>query len=173
MLRSNISLSKRIKITKLCKQHFAIIELTLMNDFSLIKRFLLILNVWINKINQFFFKINAYYIDNYWRFKKILLNFKSLITNHFEFEMINIVFLLIPKYFIKSGLLIITIDNALFNETLRRHLNTLLLNNINIRWNHQKKLYSMYNTCNLINNERDIQNVKNQTQQNNERKKNV
>ena len=54
-------------------------------------------------------------------YKKALLNFKSLMSNHAEYEMFAIVLNFLTKYSIDTDLLTITTDNAAFNNTLRKH----------------------------------------------------
>ena len=54
-------------------------------------------------------------------YREALLDFKSLMNNHAEYEMFAIVLSFLTKYFIDTDLLTITIDNAAFNDTLRKH----------------------------------------------------
>ena len=54
-------------------------------------------------------------------YKEILFNFKSLINNYTKYEMFAIMLNLLIKYSINIDLLTITIDNAAFNNTLRKH----------------------------------------------------
>ena len=54
-------------------------------------------------------------------YKKILLNFKLLMNNYAKYEMFAIMLNFLTKYFIDIDLLTITIDNAAFNDTLRKH----------------------------------------------------
>ena len=54
-------------------------------------------------------------------YKEILFNFKSLINNYAKYEMFAIMLNLLIKYSINIDLLTITIDNAAFNDTLRKH----------------------------------------------------
>ena len=54
-------------------------------------------------------------------YKKILFNFKSLINNYTKYEMFAIMLNLLIKYSINIDLLTITINNATFNNTLRKY----------------------------------------------------
>ena len=54
-------------------------------------------------------------------YKKILFNFKSLINNYAKYEMFAIMLNFLIKYSINIDLLTITINNATFNNTLRKH----------------------------------------------------
>ena len=95
-------------------------------------------DVWINKQQLFFLRINVYYITDSWQFKEKLLEFKSFVDRHTSWQMINVVLKLLIKYSIDDRLLTITIDNASFNEKLRKHFNMLFFNILNIKWNHSK-----------------------------------
>ena len=137
-LRSDIRILERIKIKSFCDAFILKIEDSLLNDFSLNTRFSLTLDVWINKQQHFFLKVNVYYITDSWQFKEKLLKFKSFVDRHTNWQMINVVLKLLIKYSIDDRLLTITIDNASFNEKLRKHFNMLLFNTLNIKWNHSK-----------------------------------
>ena len=137
-LRSNMKVFERIKIKFLCDAFILKIENSLLNDLSLNTRFSLTLDVWINKQQHFFLKINVYYITDSWQFKEKLLKFKSFVDRHTSWQMINVVLKLLIKYSIDDRLLTITTDNASFNEKLRKHFNMLLFNTLNIKWNHSK-----------------------------------
>ena len=54
-------------------------------------------------------------------YRETLLDFKSLMNNHAEYEMFAIVLNFLTKYSIDTDLLTITTDNAAFNDTLRKH----------------------------------------------------
>ena len=88
--------------------------------------------------NIFFLRISMYYITDFWQFKEKLQKFKSFVDRHTNWQMINVVLKLLIKYSIDDRLLTITIDNALFNEKLRKYFNMLLFNTFNIKWNHSK-----------------------------------
>ena len=108
-LRSNIRVFERIKIKFLCDAFILKIENSLLNDFSLNTRFSLTLDVWINKQQHFFLKINVYYITDSWQFKKKLLKFKSLVDKHTSWQMTNVMLKLLIKNSINDRLLTITI----------------------------------------------------------------
>ena len=71
-------------------------------------------------------------------YRKILLDFKSLINNHAEYEMFAIMLKLLTKYFIDIDLLTITTDNAAFNDTLRKHFRNKIKEQFDHIWNHEK-----------------------------------
>ena len=137
-LRSDIRVLERIKIKSLCDAFILKIEDSLLDDLSLSTRFSLTLDVWINKQQHSFLRISVYYITDSWQFKEKLLEFKSFVDRHTNWQMINVVLKLLVKYSIDDRLLTITTDNALFNEKLRKHFSMLLLNTFNIKWNHSK-----------------------------------
>ncbi len=112
----------------------------MLHNLSFDARYFLTLNVWINKQEQFFLTIIAYYIIEAWLYKKIHLNFKSFLYQHTEWEMINVMLKLLRQYFIESRLLTITNDNVSLNETLRIHFDALLSEHCNFVWNHQKNI---------------------------------
>ena len=54
-------------------------------------------------------------------YKKFLFNFKLLMNNYTKYEIFAIMLNFLTKYFIDINLLTITINNATFNDTLRKH----------------------------------------------------
>ena len=54
-------------------------------------------------------------------YKKFLFNFKLLMNNYTKYEIFAIMLNFLTKYFIDINLLTITINNATFNNTLRKH----------------------------------------------------
>ncbi len=131
LLRSNIIIFDRTKMTFFCYDFISQIESNMLHDLFFDAQYSLTLNVWISKQEQSFLTIIAYYITKAWLYKKAFLRFKSLLYQHIDWEMINVVLKLLRQYFINSRLLIITSDNVRFNETLRTHFDALLREHCN------------------------------------------
>ena len=114
------------------------IEFNLTTELFIVFRFFLILNVWMSKHQQFFLEVTIYYITSDWMYRKALLNFKSLMNSHAEYEMFAIVLNFLTKYSIDTDLLTITTDNAAFNDTLRKHFRNKVKEQFDHIWNHEK-----------------------------------
>ena len=54
-------------------------------------------------------------------YKKFLFNFKLLMNNYTKYEIFAIMLNFLTKYFIDINLLTITINNATFNNMLRKY----------------------------------------------------
>jgi hypothetical protein len=140
LLRLNVVIFDWTKMTTLCYDYISQIEINILHDLSSDARYSLTLNVWINKQEQFFLTIIAYYIIEAWLYKEAFLSFKSLLYQHTEWKMINVMLKLLRQYFIKSRLLTITDDNVRSNEILRIHFSALLSEHCNFVWNSQKNI---------------------------------
>jgi hypothetical protein len=140
LLRLNIVIFNRTQMTTLCYNYISQIEINMLHDLSFDARYSLTLNVWINKQEQSFLTIIAYYIIETWFYKKTFLNFKSFLYQHTKWKMINVMLKLFRQYFIDFYLLTITDDNVRSNEILRIHFNALLNKHCNFVWNHQKNI---------------------------------
>ena len=114
------------------------IEFNLTTELFTVFRFSLILNVWTSKHQQSFLEVTIYYITSDWMYREILLDFKSLMNNHAEYEMFAIMLNFLTKYSIDTDLLTITTDNAAFNDTFRKHFRNKVKKQFDHIWNHEK-----------------------------------
>ena len=125
LFRSNVSISNRIKMIKICQNHVKSMKLTIEKLLINVTRYFLTIDVWISLFFQSFLKMTIYFINDNWKYKKLLLNFKSLYVNHIDWKMINVMIQFFEKYNIESRLLAFTIDFVKFNNTLRLHFDDL------------------------------------------------
>ena len=139
LLRSNVSVSGRIKMIKICENHVKSMKKTIFQLLINVARYFLTIDVWTNLFSQSFLKMTIYFINDNWEYKKLLLSFKSLYVNHIDWKMANVIIQFLEKYNIESRLLAFTTDSAKFNDTLRLHLDDLFREKFKFDWNHQKK----------------------------------
>ena len=140
MLRFDIFVFDQIKMFFICENHLHSIKNTILQQLTVIIKYSLTIDAWTNQFAQSFLKITVYFIDDEWKYRELLLNFKSLLSNHTDWKMINVIIKFFEKYNIEFRLLTFTVDSIRFNDTLRFHLKSFLYQQFDFDWDHRQNI---------------------------------
>ena len=88
----------------------------------------LVLNCWSFYNRQEYMTVNAYFIDQNWKYHEVLLTFEHVSDSHIEQHLIMILNEIIEKHELSNRIFVITIDNAFNNIIMHQHLVQIISN---------------------------------------------
>jgi hypothetical protein len=132
-LRRNVDIFKSIFFDEMMKKRANQMKNDIFQNLEVETKISIALNVWISFNHLTFFDITAYFIDCEFRFRKILITFKSLSKQHTKKKLTETIMNILQDYKFTRRLMTITANNASNNVTLRKHLFEKLTK-MNVNW---------------------------------------
>lgn len=133
-LRFEAKMLDRIKIFEMIITRVKMIKKHVLNDLDSNIKVSLALDIWTSCNHLAFMSVIEYFVNEHWRYREILLAFRSLIDSHTDVNLASEILNIMIEYHIENRLLTIIVDNASNNKILRHEL-VKLLRSRNISWN--------------------------------------
>lgn len=92
------------------------IEMSLFDNLSREIKISLTMNCWSTSNRQFYMSIIAFFIDKYWKYHEILIEFEYMKGKHTDSALVKVVEDILKKHNIQQRILVIITDNASNNE---------------------------------------------------------
>ena len=121
-LRHEMKIFDRIKFAKMIRDRVNLIRVHILKNLESIIRVSLALDTWSSQNHFEFLDVTTYFIDVNWIYREMLLTFKSLKDQHSEARLTKEIYDILLTYDLVNRLLIVTTDNAINNEKLRKKL---------------------------------------------------
>jgi hypothetical protein len=132
-LRRNVEILERTFFEEMMKKRANQIKDDLFQNLEANLKIFIVLNVWISFNHLVFLDVTIYFIDCEFRFREMLIIFKSLFEQHTSEKLTEAIMNILQIYKFNRKLMTITVDNASNNVTLRKHLFEKLTK-INVKW---------------------------------------
>lgn len=139
LLRSSVKLSERTRFERMIKNQIDKVKAYVLTDLKSTIKISIALDLWTSSNRLAFLIITAYFIDKHWKFREVLLAFKSLFEQHSEENMIDSIVQTLTRYEITDRLLTTVIDNAGNNHIMRIHM-FKDLQNLEFFWNEKTEI---------------------------------
>jgi hypothetical protein len=132
-LRRDVDILERIFFGEMMRKRANQMKDDIFQDLEVETKVSIALDVWISFNHLTFLDITAYFIDCEFRFRKILIAFKSLSEQHTKKKLAETIINILQDYKLTRRLMTITANNASNNATLRKHLFEKLTK-MNVDW---------------------------------------
>ena len=86
----------------------------------------IVLDAWTSRNHFSFLAIEAYFIDELWKYQHVLIGFEQICGAHIEEKLQEIVWDVLRRCGIENRLLAVTINNASNNSSMMRKLEAIL-----------------------------------------------
>jgi hypothetical protein len=133
-LRRNVDILERIFFDEMMKKRANQMKNDIFQNLEVETKISIALNVWISFNHLTFLDVIAYFVDCEFRFRKILITFKSFSKQHTKKKLTKTIMNILQDYKFTRKLMTIIVDNAFNNATLRKHLFEKLTK-MNVNWN--------------------------------------
>jgi hypothetical protein len=121
-LKRNVDILERIFFDEMMRKRANQMKDDIFQNFEVETKIFIALNVKISFNHLTFFDVIVYFVDCEFRFRKILITFKSLSEQHTKKKLTETIMNILQNYKFTRRLMTITVDNAFNNVTLRKHL---------------------------------------------------
>ena len=118
MLNDEVTMPGTTYVHQQLQNHVQFIEEHVLNNFSAGAKISLTIDCWTSPNQLAFIVINRYFIDQDWRYYKVLLRFEPLSGSHSGVNLVQVLKTILYKYDIVNWILVITTDNTSNNGTL-------------------------------------------------------
>jgi hypothetical protein len=132
-LRRNVDILKRIFFEEMMKKRANQIKDDFFQNLEIEIKIFIVLNVWISFNHLVFMNVIAYFVDCEFRFREVLITFKSFFEQHTNEKLSEAIMNILQIYKFTRKLMTIIVDNASNNATLRKHLFEKLTK-MNVNW---------------------------------------
>jgi hypothetical protein len=121
-LKRNVDILERIFFDEMMRKRANQMKNDIFQNFEVETKIFIALNVWISFNHLTFLDVIAYFVDCEFRFRKIFIAFKFLSKQHTKKKLTKTIMNILQDYKFTRRLMIIIVDNAFNNVTLRKHL---------------------------------------------------
>ncbi len=132
-LKRNVEILERTFFEKMMKKRSNQIKDDFFQNFEANIKIFIVLNVWISFNHFVFIDVTIYFIDCEFRFRKMFIIFKFLFEQYTNEKLTKTIMNILQVYKFNRKLMIIIVNNALNNVTLRKHLFEKLTK-MNVKW---------------------------------------
>jgi hypothetical protein len=132
-LRRDVDIFERIFFEEMMRKRANQIKDDLFQNLEIEIKIFIALNVWISFNHLVFMSVIAYFVDCEFRFREVLIAFKSLLEQHTNEKLTEAIMNILQVYKFTRRLMTIIADNASNNVTLRKHLFEKLTK-MNVNW---------------------------------------
>ena len=119
-LRADVRISGRTKFSEMIKKRADLMKKHVLVDLDSVIKVSLALDTWTSSNHLAFMSVTDYFIDEEWRYRKVLHAFQPLTDSHTDNNLTTEILNIILEYQIEKRLHAITADNASFNDILIR-----------------------------------------------------
>jgi hypothetical protein len=132
-LRRNVEIFERTFFEEMMKKRTNQIKDDFFQNLEANIKIFIVLNVWISFNHFVFLDVTISFIDCEFRFRKVFIIFKFLLEQHTNEKLTKAIMNILQIYKFNRRLMIIIVDNASNNVTLRKHLFEKLTK-MNVEW---------------------------------------